>query len=704
MFRFTAVFVLLFFTAIAPVALAGKVATWRHDKKADFEKGELDGVVIGRDGRIELARKIQEVCDLDCGSIWDLIRTDDGHLLAATALPGKVVRISADGQTETLWNSEKQQAFALATAADGAVLVGTGPTGAIHRIPSEGETSTLFESEELYIWDLLVDAEGNVYAATGPGGKIYKIKPDGQADVFYETRQEHVLTLAWAADGSLLAGTDGAGLVLSIDPSGKGRVLYDTAEDEVRSLWVAADGVVYAGTAAGASTRPAASRSGTTKVTPTESGTSSDRSTPTSSSKTKKGANSVYRIDSSGGVRKVLTASALVYDLACIGSGADRCVVAGTGTQGLLYTLDEDGNGERQLARLDAESLLSLIHDEEGRLWLGTGNPGKVFSLSSGYRDSGTLTSPALDAALVARFGKVDWRAGVPEGTQVSLAVRSGNTQKPDETWSEWSVDETDPTSAAAQCPAGRFLQYRVTLRTQDSLLTPTVRSVAVRYLTANQQPQFTKLTVPHVEEGDGKTPLEKLKITWAAKDPNKDELVYRLSFRKDDWKNWITAKDELTAVEYEWDTTSVPEGVYLVRVEASDRRSNPPDVALDATRVSEPFIVDAAAPQVVAKLVAADAAQKATFHVELDDTMTPLARASYSLDSGPWKNIFPEDGLLDSTRESIRFELESLTPGTHVVVVRATDTAGHTGSTDVVFEIGLPQAASNEPAVLVEP
>ncbi|MBI3462358.1 MAG: hypothetical protein HY000_04765, partial [Planctomycetes bacterium] len=532
------------------------------------------------------------------------------------------VEIESDGKVRSLWKDDQVQALSLVALADGSLLVGTGPEGAIYKLTPDGQRSEFFNTQALYVWDLVLDSAGNLFAATGPKGQVFKIDSSGEGKVFYETKQQHVLALALDQDGNLICGTDGAGLVLSVDTDGKGRVRYDAAEGEVRSLCVGANGVVYAGTAA--ADRP--------------SGPSRPTGSP-SSTPAKPGTNSVYRLAPDGGVRKVFSAAALIYAVAPLSASGLPQMVAGTGPEGTLFALDEDGRGQRQLARLDAEMVLSLLPRKDQPLLLGTGNPGKVFSLAGEHQASGTLTSKPLDAKLPAQFGAISWRAELPEGTQVSVAVRSGNTEEPDETWSAWSVEQTNVGAARAECPAARFLQYRLTLTSR-----------------------------------------------WEAADPNGDELVYRLSFRKPEWKTWVKLKDNLTATSYEWDVTSVPEGIYLVRLTAEDARSNPKDDALSAIRTSEPFIVDRAAPRVEARLIGISG-DTATFEVQASDNCSPIVSAGYSLDSNDWANVFPEDRLFDTPSEQFRFAVSPVPSGTHVIVVRATDAAGHTGSADVVFE-----------------
>ena len=68
-------------------------------------------------------------------------------------------------------------------------------------------------------------------------------------------------------------------------------------------------------------------------------------------------------------------------------------------------------------------------------------------------------------------------------------------------------------------------------------------------------------------------------------------------------------------------------------------------------------------------------------------DAASPLRRAEYSLDAGPWTPAEAVDGILDSLRERLRVRLDKLSPGEHLVVLRVYDSAENAGLAKVVLK-----------------
>jgi hypothetical protein len=268
----------------------------------------------------------------------------------------------------------------------------------------------------------------------------------------------------------------------------------------------------------------------------------------------------------------------------------------------------------------------------------------------------------------------------------VTVAVRGGNVSEPDETWSDWSAEEADGEQALIRAPAARFLQYRVTLTTEDPAATPAVRALTLRYVNTNQAPEITRLEVPDLEAANQDNP-KRLKFRWSATDANEDELTYSVYARKEGWKDWVRLEEDLDKTDYEWDTTTAPSGVYRLKVVASDRKDNAEGDALTAERVSAPFVVSHEPPAVGVKVAGVDAC-RARVEATARAPLVRLTSASFAVNGKKWVSVFPTDGLFDSKAESFRFRTPALKPGTYVLVLRVQDAAGNTGSADVVFTV----------------
>ena len=689
---------------------AGKVKTWHHHRPDDQEKAELKRVVKSSEGTLRLSRKLRSFAKLDATHVWGVVEDRAGNLFAATGDEGKVYRVGVDGKAEVAFVSEQSQVLSIVADAKGeAIYAGTGPAATIVRIDASG-AKKLCELPESYVWALAMDVKGEaIYAATGPNGRVYRVTPDGNASVFFETKQDHVLCLAVAADGSVYAGTDKTGRVYRIDPRGKGFVVHQATQAEVRTLLLA-DEVLYAGTSAtkkrgGTGGRDVDSTNKRAalgeKVVPTHAVSRGDKgltvATEASASKSKEsgsgspapapvapvaGENSVYRIGPDGGVREVFRGKLLVLSLARQG---DRLLV-GTGMQGELYEVDEVAREHSAIARLDHGQLLALCLRKNGSLVLAAGDPGKLYVLEDRFVRHGTVVSEVLDAKLASRWGNLSWRAEVPTKTKVTVSTRSGNVAEPDETWSDWAEEETDASAAVVRAPAARYLQYRVTLATEDPQASPSVRSVTIRHATVNQAPEVTKVEVPDLSANTAKT-SKKMEFKWSATDANEDELRYSLYVRKDGWDHWVRLEDDLEKAEFEWDTTTAPSGVYRLKVVASDRTDNADKEALQGAKISEPFVVCHTAPAVTVKTTVLENGRMGV-EATAESPLARLASSSFAVNGKKWVNVFPKDGLFDGKREAFSFQTDSLAPGAYVLVLKVQDAAGNTGTGDVVFSV----------------
>ncbi|HUP05141.1 MAG TPA: hypothetical protein VMU19_14190, partial [Bryobacteraceae bacterium] len=65
----------------------------------------------------------------------------------------------------------------------------------------------------------------------------------------------------------------------------------------------------------------------------------------------------------------------------------------------------------------------------------------------------------------------------------------------------------------------------------------------------------------------------------------------------------------------------------------------------------------------------------------EAEDRTSPLRHCEYSLDAGNWVPVAPPEGIVDGLRQRFSLDLKGLAAGPHLLVVRAADSAGNTGT-----------------------
>jgi hypothetical protein len=421
----------------------------------------------------------------------------------------------------------------------------------------------------------------------------------------------------------------------------------------------------------------------------------------------------IYRIGADNTVESLWSSKEEnVYDLLVAGGQ----ITFSTDGQGRIYRLTP----ERQatlLAQTNEGEATRLLATPNGLL-AATGDLGKLYRLAGQPGASGSYESPVHDATSVARWGRLTWRGEWSESSRVVFRTRSGNSARPDKTWSEWSEPLADPNGSPVRSPNARYIQWKAEFTGNavlDSAILaylpqntpPVVKSVnvvlqlaaagAAKPTAQAQSSSAYSITVTDTGEAGATTSTgtptqnlprpdaEQLQIAWQADDPDGDRLVYSVYFRGEDERQWKLLKSNLTDNTYTLDADSLADGRYWFRVVASDSPSNPPDSAREAELVSSPTLVDGT-PPVVTLGAPKRSGPRVEIEVEAADAASPLRRAEYSLDAAPWVPMAPLDGILDSPRERFLVRLESVPAGEHLVVVRVLDAANNAGLAKVVI------------------
>src|SRR5215470_9159604 len=709
---------------IVSVAAGGPVF-WRVNTRAEIERGDARGVSIADNGALTLAPALIEVFDTKQAYIWSAAADKAGNIYLGTGHEGRVFKVDSSGKGTLLYKTSELDVMALAIDAQGNVYAGTAPDGKVYRIAPGGEAKVFFEPKTKYIWSLTFDGQGRLLVGTGDKGAIYRVNADGSGAPFVTTSQTNITALRVTPSGVIIAGTDPGGLVLRISTEGKVFTLFDSSLREIRDLALGRNDEIYAlalaeSAGTGATNASTASAPAAPQIPQPGSGeegsvtiTISDLQVAEASSATPSGPSpaggqsksAVYRLDANGASDTIWDSKETVgFALAADGDGR---VLVGTGQKGRIY---QAAAGEKPaLLAQTSEAQTSRLIRVGANLFAAASNLGKLFRLSNETAASGTYTSSVRDAQTSAAWGRVSW---LGEGA-IELQTRSGNTSNPDSTWSDWSAPVSGPDGDAIKSPTARFIQWRATLKRATNSSSPRLREVTVSYLPRNLAPKINSVTVlpagvslqtlpqPQADNGADQAGLDPsvlgvmaqipprrvfqrgaISLQWQAEDKNGDTLEYSVYYRaaSSSGGEFYPLKTGLRENYYTVDPNALPDGRYVFKIVASDEASNPAAQALMDDQETEPIEVDNTPP-----VVTADPPRVTGSNVEIvfraADATSIIRRAEYQVDGGPWKSVFPVDGIADAKREEFRVALVLTDKKPHVVALRAFDSNANVGS-----------------------
>ncbi len=659
-----------------------------------------------------------------------------GTLFVATSPDGKVYRVSAAGEKSIFFEPKTKYIWDIAFGADGVLYVATGDKGQVFAVSPDGEGELFYASDEAHIRVLAFDTNKNLLAGTEPNGRVLRItRPEEKAPRKNQDSATH-------AD--------------------EGFVLFETSKREVTSLAVAPDGSIYA-SAIGEKQRTLSTPSTTIVTSP--QGTTTFTSSPGGVTGTVSGqiqpstpflafpptlSSSIYRLAPDGAPDELWNSrDDVVYSL---GFASDGRVLAGTGNNGALLAID--GHGVfAQLAKAGSAQITGIARNAAGKVFLCTANPGKVFSVGPEYEPEGTFESRSFDAQLFSQWGRLDWWGPPPAAVaatkpsassgepRLEFFVRSGNTEEPGKEWSHWFGPYSKPGSAV-EAPPARFFQWKAMIH--DGRPGDGINWVSLAYLPRNVAPVIDAIVLqdPGVRAqsntsiSSGQSPSVALKmpltpntpnvfisqtttptkfeqppqgvrekgyqtVLWSAHDENDDDLRYAVYYRGENENEWKLLKDNLDQKFYSWDTTTLPDGAYYLKIIATDAPSNPPSVALKTERESERFEVDNTPPRIEGLKASwgrmqASAVRADMFMIEFvaKDASSSIERAQYSLDGGEWTLVAPIGNVSDAPEERYEITLHDLTlaAGEHTIAVRAYDRFENVASAKTVTIVPTPK------------
>ncbi len=534
-------FISLAVVIVFTLALAEGTRTWEQTKFDDFEKGTARGVAIRSDGALELAPSFKAIYTTPSTYIWSIAADAQGNAYAAAGSPGRVYRITPQGQATVIFQPEELQVQALLVDSKGVLYAATSPDGKVYKIehkpgtPTTAEKSTakdakgregkeagadeksasqedkskvavdpnysssvFFDPKSKYIWDLASDPQGRIYVATGDRGEIFRVEPDGKSSLFFKSDEAHIRTLAIDSKGNLIAGSDGSGLVYRISPAGEAFVLYSAPKKEITALAIDPQGNIYA---AGVGEKTPRAPGSPIFPSSMSSPTITVGAGPQTITSQAPGANipvipfpasgatagsEIYQIAPDGSPQRLWTSrDEVVYGLSFDSQGR---LLAATGNHGKIFVIN--GSGQfTDLVKASATQVTALAKSPAGGIYAATSNLGKIFLLGGTPDAQGEYESDVFDAKIFSRWG----RAEVRGHGAFDLLARSGNVDNPDRNWSPWKKVDLAK-GGALDVPAARFVQWKAVLRAGNS--PAAIDSVVINYLPKNVAPVVDEVIV----------------------------------------------------------------------------------------------------------------------------------------------------------------------------------------------------------------
>jgi hypothetical protein len=703
---------------IAAQAFAVAPQFWRVGAAEEFLAGELEGFAVTSRGELRPAPSMKKIASFTDPFVLSQTSAPNGDRFFGTGNEGKVYRLRGD-KLDVLFTAPEPEVYAVEFV-NGALLAATSPNGKIYRVdPQAGTHTVFFDPKQAYIWDL--EMSGNdLLVATGVEGRLLRVSPKGESTVLYDSPDTHIRSLAVRPDGTVLAGASGKGRIYQIARDGSAIALFDSPLNEIASLYIDANGTGWAAGVsnvlpASAPAKAAAAKGAAQGQTQQQSGSGA------ASGETKKegeagtvevsfsfddggasaaasqaGASEVYRIDPDGFVDTVRKFEReMVY---AVSGGSDGAVLLATGPNGRVYELR--GSEVALVGAVPEQQIVSISRAANTTL-ITTTNAGAVYRMESALSGAPEFRSAAKDVERFSRFGNYRIEGRNLSGGNVAISFRSGNTRTPDATWSAWTAPQS-ALEANVNAPAARYVQWRLTMPKPSA--EATIDTVTVAFLNRNVAPEieafgvhepgavyissaypsapqvleatnpdeygiFTSLDTPRerATPEQGKRMFRKgfRTVAWRASDDNGDSLRYSLVFRKKGSDRWLRLRENIEETQMNFDTSQLPDGLYELRLVATDASDNP-DAALTASREGLEFQVDNTAPRI--EVISGGG----TVSVRISDAVSPVGRVEYSADAEKWIRINPIDGIADSREETFRFDASAVDG--KFVIIRAVD------------------------------
>ncbi len=692
---------------------------WELRRLEQFLKGDFKSISVSFEGVLSLAPKEKKLESPSEEFFLSLLLAPDETAFLGTGHAGKIYKVSKSGDIELYFQVPEMDIYCLIRDAQGNIFAGTSPNGKIYKITEKGKGEVFFNPKEKYIWDLMFTGEGTLLAAVGETGGIYEITSQGQGIKFLEVKENHILCMKRAANGDLIAGSGGKGRLYRLSANKKVSIQYESSYEEIRNIALDGKGNVYVA-AGGTVIKPKLTESSGSAVKSTADVTvtanSSGKVVLSSAASGKKQPGALLRVNSEGIAKKLWSSKEdFVYSL--VWNKDKKNVIFGTGNRGRIFSIDENDKPSL-LVQKESEQIYYLFL-RDSKIYMLTNNSAGLFILYEEQSYSGEYISRVFDANILSSWGRVAWEPEVPTGTILRVQTRSGNSDEPSQTWSDWSPLYKEASGEQILNPPARYLQFKILFKTDSGKVSPKLKKIMFFYQQTNIAPEISLLKVlpPNivflepagqndkiwgfepgalqkaVSQDNLKSMVVAKKkerkgyrtIVWSGEDENGDNLICSLYIRNQRESKWRLLKEKWADKIFVFETLSFPDGEYFLKIEVNDSPSNPLGREAKSEKISRIFVIDNSLP-VIRNFKAKRSGSVLKLSFSADDGFSQIKEVKFLIRPDEWHSIVPEDGICDSNQE--KFDLTITLPEKfdNMIIVKVIDEQGNIGVHRAVY------------------
>lgn len=725
-----------------------QVKRWQPTTYEVLNKGKAVGTTVTQSGTIRLSNRLSVLCKLPVSYIWSIATDSRGMIYAGSSNQGIVHRINPDGQFSEFAKLPLLTVNALCIGEGDTLYAGGAPGGAVYRV-REGQADKVWQGQSQYI-NALLWAEGTLYIATGAPARLIAVQ-EGKASTLFGTEEMHLTALARDRHGNLYAGTSDTGIVYKITPSG-GTAVYDSREPSVTALACDDQGNLYIGTHPRGNVYRLAMDGRVIALSP-RAGWSVRSMMMHEGQLVMITSDRIYKANPADDDQTLLQnfQSVMAQDaieiLNAVGSSGK--LYAGTANAGEILVMEPGLEGTYESPVHDAKQIASwgylrwfaeLPEKTEMQIQTRSGNTPEPDETWSGWSldyfepQGSRISSPAarfIQLRVVLRRQVNGGEEASPTLRAVSLSYLPKNqppklTLQEPKPYTVWSEKKTIRWTAVD--PDGDTLAYETFVSSDGgkSWEAVKVKPVSEKKETT-QEPDKEKINLPSEEEIAARLQSEldsAPDMPAEVRDQIMQSLPQAAKSLRAEMERMIAAGEPLPpelvqmgidtadsqsgtarASKADWDTSQYADGIYLVKVTATDKPSMPVDFYQVET-LSAPVIICNTPPALLvneSRLHISDEGKAVIegvafqyFSPKKEDKQAdtkaeerkprgarhdvPVIAVQYRIgESKEWNSAEPADGFFDSGFERFRIATEALPKGEHTLEIKVFSGSGKT-------------------------